>query len=261
MRQRVITALIIVAIFIPVAITGSWLLDSVVLLLAGVGLYEFYKMKGKTILSLEGVISSLSLVFIILPDLAKIFLPSRITSGMLIYLLAIILLLYTVLSKNTFTFDDASFSVLSVVYLGFGFRSLLLAREAGLELLILVLITIWTTDICAYLFGRKIGRHKLAPSISPNKTIEGFVSGTLMAVIVTGIYLYFSTLQMPFFSTLFILFVASIAGQFGDLIESAFKRHYTVKDSGSIFPGHGGVLDRFDSLLIVFPIFYFTGLI
>ncbi|TVW43942.1 CDP-archaeol synthase, partial [Streptococcus pneumoniae] len=105
--------------------------------------------------------------------------------------------------------------------------------------------------------------HKLAPRVSPNKSIEGFIGGILGAVLVTAIFMLVdSTVALPYGiyrMSLFAVFF-SVAGQFGDLIESAMKRHFGVKDSGKFIPGHGGVLDRFDSMLVVFPIMHLFGL-
>ena len=107
------------------------------------------------------------------------------------------------------------------------------------------------------------GKHKLAPRVSPNKSIEGFIGGILGAVLITAIFMLVdSTVALPYGiyrMSLFAVFF-SVAGQFGDLIESAMKRHFGVKDSGKFIPGHGGVLDRFDSMLVVFPIMHLFGL-
>lgn len=261
MKERIITALVMAAIFIPVVYTGGWLLGSIIAILAIIGLSELFKMKGNNILSIEGVISIVALMGFIFSAELKGILPQNFNSDMWIHLAAIILLIQTVFSKNNFSFDDAAVSILGIIYIGFGFKSLLETREIGLDLLILVLITIWTTDICAYLFGRKIGKHKLAPNISPNKTIEGSVAGTVSAILVAGIYLYFIEVAGATTWTLVLMALLSMAGQFGDLVESAFKRYYNIKDSGNIFPGHGGVLDRFDSILFVFPILNLVGLV
>lgn len=261
MKERIITALVMAAIFIPVVYIGGWLLGCIIAILAIIGLSELFKMKGNNIFSIEGVISVIALMGFIFSSELKEILPQDVNSDMWIHLAAIILLIQTVFSKNNFSFDDAAVSILGIIYIGFGFKSLLETREIGLELLILVLITIWTTDICAYLFGRKIGKHKLAPNISPNKTIEGSVAGTVSAILVAGIYLYFVQIDGSNAWTLVLMALLSMAGQFGDLVESAFKRYYNTKDSGRIFPGHGGVLDRFDSMLFVFPILNLIGLV
>ncbi|MBM6613907.1 phosphatidate cytidylyltransferase [Desemzia sp. RIT804] len=261
MKQRIITALIMGAVFIPVVYVGGWLLSIIIALLAIIGLFELFKMKGNTIFSAEGLVSAISLIgFIFTSELIN-FLPQGFSSETFIYLATVVLLVCTVFSKNHFSFDDAAVSVLGILYIGIGFRSLLETRESGLGLLILVLITIWATDIFAYLIGRKIGKRKLAPNISPNKTIEGSVGGTLAAVLIAALYLYFAPISMPFVGSLILMLLLSMAGQLGDLVESAFKRHYGIKDSGNIFPGHGGVLDRFDSMLFVFPILSIVGLI
>ena len=139
-----------------------------------------------------------------------------------------------------------------------GFQNFISARSAGFEVLLFALFIVWATDIGAYLFGRRFGRHKLMPDVSPNKTIEGALGGILSAVVVAALFLVFTANKglfpypMPVMLVLTVLF--SIVGQFGDLVESSIKRHYGVKDSGNILPGHGGILDRFDSLLFVFPL-------
>lgn len=261
MKQRVITALIIAAVFIPIVYYGTWVLDVLIAILAITGLNELLRMKGRPLFSVEGLISVLALLALIFPNETLTFLPERFASEILIHLAALLLLICTVFSRNLFSFDDAGVSILGVLYIGMGFRSLLVTRQAGLDLIVVVLITIWATDIFAYLVGRKIGKTKLAPHISPNKTIEGSVGGTASAVILSAVYLYFFPLDMPYFQTLVFMAILSVAGQLGDLVESAFKRHYGVKDSGNLFPGHGGVLDRFDSILFVFPLLNIFGLI
>jgi len=118
------------------------------------------------------------------------------------------------------------------------------------------MLIVWITDSGAYIVGRAIGKHKLAPKISPNKTWEGSIGGSVVAVLVVPtLFSLFGWLpNYNLFELLGIAILLSIAGQFGDLIESGFKRHYGVKDSGNILPGHGGILDRFDSMLIVMPL-------
>ena len=125
---------------------------------------------------------------------------------------------------------------------------------------IFVFLIIWGTDSFAYIFGRKFGKHKLAPDISPNKTIEGSIGGVIgslgLGLLVVPFYnpVNFSVLE-------FVLLIVSLSvfGQLGDLVESAYKRQFNVKDSGKLFPGHGGVLDRFDSTffaMFMFQILY-----
>ena len=108
----------------------------------------------------------------------------------------------------------------------------------------------------------QLGKHKLAPRVSPNKTWEGSICGTLLATVVLAVYLYFFPVGYHNWGLMvFLTLLLSILGQFGDLVESALKRFYGVKDSGKILPGHGGILDRFDSMLLVMPALYLLGII
>ncbi len=261
MKQRVISAIVAIMLFVPVVYIGSWILELVVAVLGVIALFELFRMKGNKLGSVEGIISILALLGLLFPHYTASFLPSHVNTQTVLYFFTLLLLVCTVFSKNNFTFDDAAVAILGVMYIGFGFKFLLLTRENGLDLLLFTLFVVWSTDIGAYMIGRKLGEHKLAPSISPNKTIEGSVGGIIMALIVAVIYLIFYPQDNPLGWMLVLTVILSIAGQLGDLVESAFKRYYNVKDSGKIMPGHGGILDRFDSLLFVLPILYFSGLI
>lgn len=121
-----------------------------------------------------------------------------------------------------------------------------------------VLIVIWGNDSFAYFVGRKIGKTPLAPKISPNKTIEGSVGGIIGAFALSSLFLViFEPMDITILQNLILVAVIGIIGQLGDLAESAIKRYYGVKDSGNILPGHGGMLDRFDNMLLALPMFYF----
>jgi phosphatidate cytidylyltransferase len=132
---------------------------------------------------------------------------------------------------------------------------------AGTVLLMLPILLTWATDTGAYAFGRMFGRHKLIPSVSPGKTIEGAIGGIVVAIIVAWVYVtfvlrpYAHLAMLPLWTTVFAI-VLSIVGQSGDLAESLFKRDVGVKDSSNLLPGHGGILDRFDSLFFVLPVAY-----
>ncbi len=121
------------------------------------------------------------------------------------------------------------------------------------KLLLILICIVWSTDTVAYLFGKKFGKRKLVSSISPKKTLEGAIAGTVAGTLIpfaAGIYLNAVKANV---SNLALLAFLSVASQVGDLIESFVKRYFGVKDSGSLIPGHGGVLDRIDSLLAVAP--------
>jgi phosphatidate cytidylyltransferase len=123
------------------------------------------------------------------------------------------------------------------------------------NLLLMVFVLVWSTDTFAYLVGRKFGKHKIAPDISPGKTWEGLAGGIVGSILVALLFYKFS----PFYDSWFYVvsaIIVSVFGVLGDLFESKLKRLAGVKDSGKILPGHGGFLDRFDSLLLVAPPFY-----
>lgn len=113
---------------------------------------------------------------------------------------------------------------------------------------------IWATDSGAYFIGKATGKRKLWPEISPNKTVEGSLGGVVCALIVAILFGLFADMNATVLTLMAITVILSIFGQLGDLVQSAFKRHFNVKDSGNILPGHGGILDRFDSLLFVLPL-------
>lgn len=173
------------------------------------------------------------------------------------------LLAGTVISSDSYSFEDASFPIAASLYVGIGFHNLVNARMTGIDKVFLALFIVWATDIGAYLIGRQFGKRKLLPKISPNKTIEGSLGGMVSAVLVSFVFMLFDkAVYAPHhFGTMLILVALfSIFAQFGDLVESAVKRHIGVKDSGKLIPGHGGVLDRFDSMIFVFPIMHLFGL-
>lgn len=266
MKQRVITAVAALALFLPIIIWdfGGISVALLASAMAVVGVYELFRMKGLTLMSLEGILSAIGAVILALPeDPWFAFLPEKTSKVMLFYLIVLLLLGMQVVSKNMYTFDEVGFPIVSSMYVGFGFGFFADARAEGLIVLLYGLFIVWATDIGAYMIGRKYGKNKLWPEISPNKTIEGAIGGILSAVVVATIYLFIFPAEKNFDHSMLILVlfsvVFSIVGQFGDLVESAIKRHYGVKDSGIILPGHGGILDRFDSMLFVFPVMHLLG--
>lgn len=259
MKQRIITAVIAAALFIPFVVYGNWPFAVLVYAMATVGMYEILRMKGISILSVPGILGLVALYAFLLPTEWETYVMDFTTYGKLqiVYLAVILLLVYVVLMKNKFTFDDMAFIIASAFYVGLGFHYFIETRFAGLEFVVFALLIVWTTDSGAYFVGRKLGKNKLWPEISPKKTIEGFVGGIVIAVIFATAMQMIYPVTNSWVALIIVTIVASIFGQMGDLVESAIKRHYNVKDSGTILPGHGGILDRFDSLLFVLPLLHF----
>ncbi|GGG22052.1 phosphatidate cytidylyltransferase [Lysinibacillus alkalisoli] len=263
MKQRIITAVIAAAFFIPFVVYGNWPFAALVFAMAGVGFFEILRMKHISLASVPGVLGLFALAAIVMPEQWELNIKEWLTLGKIeiIFLVVILLLVYTVLIKNTFTFDEVGFILISAFYVGLGFHYLIETRIAGLEYIVFALLIVWTTDSGAYFVGRKLGKNKLWPEISPNKTIEGFVGGIGIAVIFAIGMQLIQPITHTWFALVGVTIIASIFGQLGDLVESAIKRHYDVKDSGTLLPGHGGILDRFDSLLFVLPLLHFLHIV
>jgi phosphatidate cytidylyltransferase len=154
---------------------------------------------------------------------------------------------------------NAAVNLFGTVYIGFLFAYMLLLRylpgPSGFFYVLFTVLVTWANDTSAYFIGIKFGRHKLSPKISPKKSVEGSVAGLLGGMVAAVIMGAFFKKSLFLMGLVGILVVA--AGQFGDLIESILKRNAGVKDSGSFLPGHGGLLDRFDSLLTAAPLVYY----
>ncbi|MEC2076947.1 phosphatidate cytidylyltransferase [Metabacillus fastidiosus] len=257
MKQRIITGVVAAAVFLPFVMYGNLPFTIFVYVLGVIALKELLRMKKIHLLSVPGFISLLLLTILLIPSKYMTMLGDLNLSKVEIALLSLLLFLtYTVVTKNKFTFDDVGFSILSTMYIGVGFYYLIETRTEGIEYIFYALFLIWVTDSGAYFVGRSLGKRKLWPEISPNKTVEGAIGGIICAIVFAWIYRIFTDLPMTFIEMTIITALLSAFGQIGDLVESALKRHYQIKDSGTILPGHGGILDRFDSLLFVLPILH-----
>lgn len=180
---------------------------------------------------------------------------------------AVIIILFAcflsvILYYPRFTPLDASVTFLSIMYLGlFLYFFLLSTLDNGWIWLILMLVCTWANDTAAYLVGRRWGRRRLVPAVSPGKTVEGSIGGVLGSIMAAfWVTLFYPGL--PVGDMLILGALAGVAAQAGDLVESAIKRQACIKDAGSLIPGHGGILDRFDSMLFTAPlVYYYVGLI
>ena len=238
LQKRTLFAGIALAIFLPILMIGGLLLQIAIGIIAMLAMHELLKMRGLETMTMEGLLTLFATFALTIPlENYLTFLP--VDGNVVAYSVLISIMLGTTVFSKSYTIEDAVFPLAMSFYVGFGFNALLDARVAGLDKALLALCIVWATDSGAYLAGMNFGKRKLAPTVSPNKTFEGALGGILGAI--------------------FAIFF-SIAGQFGDLLESSIKRHFGVKDSGKFIPGHGGVLDRFDSMLLVFPIMHLFGL-
>lgn len=152
--------------------------------------------------------------------------------------------------------DRSARLIIGVIWIGalIGFLPLLRDAEFGARWMWLALGLGWTGDIGGYFAGRALGRHKMAPRISPKKTWEGFVGGVLLAIVWASLFKLVFFPEMRPIDCVLLAILGDVAGVLGDLVESVFKRTYRVKDSGSFLPGHGGFLDRVDSVMFSIPV-------
>lgn len=256
MKTRLMTAIIGLIIVVPIIIYGGIPFIIVTYLLGMVGLFELIRMyRPKEIFSYL-IFSTIFLWLLIYPNETVNFFALELSKYQIILMMLLFLLSLTVFTKNKFNFTDAGFLLISTIYLGISFHFLIEVRMSGLNYILFILFLIWSTDSGAYFLGKAFGKKKLWPEISPNKTIAGAIGGIFMAVLVGVVFQLIYPFELSLMSIVFLSVLISIVGQLGDLVASGFKRIYQVKDAGRLFPGHGGVLDRLDSLLFVLLVLY-----
>lgn len=178
----------------------------------------------------------------------------------LMFIMTTILLLYLVSKRDlSRSLVDVSVLIFGTLYIGFTLGHLILTRALpdGILLVFFVVLVTWAGDTGAYYAGMSMGRTPLAPRISPNKTVEGLLGGCLLAVVMALIARAWFIPSFTILDAVVLGVVLTVVGLIGDLSESMFKRGAGVKDSGGLIPGHGGMLDRLDSLLLTAPTYYY----
>jgi phosphatidate cytidylyltransferase len=265
LKTRILTALVVAPLALFAAWQGGWIFASLMIILTIAGWREFYRMlpleKKPNLLQYIGMTFSVGMILWV--QFAK---SEFMLSGVfLLILLGTLLLLASIfVVRAPQVMPAIFFTIAGLLYLGVGFSSFVGVRNGlemnqGLILLGTVVVATWANDSFAYFVGRMLGKHKLCAEISPAKSVEGAIAGCIGAVlVVVGSAFYFD--PFLFESSLPVLIVfglfVGVSGILGDLAESGLKRWSNIKDSGNFFPGHGGVLDRLDSLLLVVPFTY-----
>ena len=298
MKKRLITGLVMAVLLIPVLVIDALLplFQIVAAAFVCIGSYEIIKLyehekkypkSVKVVIMLSTLLTYLcgmtiwgefssSNVIVINPNL-KIYALVDAKLGFALLMASIVMQLSLMVFCPDFDGSDIGKSLVSSFYVGFGIASILALRLMGVRFIVYLFLITLTTDIFAYFFGMLFGKHKMIERISPKKTWEGAIGGTVMGTLIATLFaflygnLFSGNLNTGDFNTIFSVFsgveqtspvaqfivimivtlFASIAGQIGDLVASRFKRTYDIKDFGNIFPGHGGVLDRFDSSILV----------
>ena len=188
---------------------------------------------------------------------SAIYVILALTLGYLLYIFSI-----PVFTDNRISFEEVAKSAVMSIYISVGFSSIVMLRDFinGQYLFILAFLGSWITDIFAYFTGILFGKHKLSPVISPKKTVEGSIGGMILCTLSFVLYGFalnsIFDISVNVYMYALLGFFSSLVSQLGDLIMSAIKRKNDIKDYGTLFPGHGGVLDRFDSVIAVGPVIY-----
>lgn len=266
MKTRIVSSLIMLPCIALVFIGGAALFLAMALI-SIVAMHEFYKgfeHMGVHPFKSVGYLSAIVLFFIIAMKLFGELDGFKFAEGLLFW---VFLTTFSGLCLSLFTRDvnniqDALATIIGVMYIPFFYAhiSLIDQLEENSIMVWMVFLTAFMTDIFAYFAGVFLGKHKLIPKISPKKTIEGSLGGIFGSTCICGVVGQFICPQ-HMYSCLVMGFFGSFIAQCGDLVASAFKRKMGIKDYGNLIPGHGGILDRFDSVLMTAPfVYYFTVL-
>ena len=262
--KRVLTTVVGLPIVTLIMIyANKYIIDVILTIVALIAMNEYVKCCSSKDAKIIKWISYVSVLFIAFVHI----IPAAVFNSLILIgipLLIMILFAHVIITDMKITYTDVAYTLLGIVYVvgSILFMALVYGLEGNISGKILiwyVLFSAWGTDIFAYSIGRRIGKTKFS-KVSPNKSIEGCVAGTVSAAIVCLIYAYaintFLACSVSYLTVAIIAVVLSIAGQIGDFSASVIKRYFGVKDYSNLFPGHGGMLDRIDSLMFIAPVAY-----
>ena len=254
--KRVISGAIGIPLVLGLVLYGSPLLFfCFVVAVVAIASYEYFSMIAN--MGVEGYqIEGGVLGFILL---VGFYLGAKFLGIFAVLLPVVLFTTWFVRGKNiSVALDPIAYTLLGIIYtagLG-GYFILIRDLDGGSQIIIFLLLLVWAGDVAAYYGGRNFGKHKLLPLVSPNKTVEGGIANILGTLLAAGLASLWFFEEFSLTHCLIVAFICGIIGQFGDFAESLIKRNCRVKDSGSLIPGHGGFLDRIDSLLFAGPAFY-----
>jgi phosphatidate cytidylyltransferase len=257
LRQRVITTIVLLPILIAAIWFGGCWLTLLVAAIATAGVIEFYRLdRNKKLSPLH--------YFGIIVTIALILLPyffNHITIVHILSVTVVVSLIWLLFSpRKEHAFNQWAWIMAGILYLGLmlGFWVKLRNIDQGRDYVFWLLFIIIINDSAAYFTGKALGRHALAPRISPKKTWEGAIGGLIASILISVLFGFIFSLPLSYRQLVIMGIGASILAQLGDLIESLLKRNSAVKDSGTIMPGHGGILDRIDSYILTAAVAYYV---
>ena len=262
LKQRIITGAALVIALIVILILGTPFVEFAIALLACVAALELFSAVQLADNKLLMVVSEIGVAGLVVAQCfgAQFFNP-------IMYVYIVSLFAVYMINMHKISFEEIAKTFFVTIYVAFMFAHIILVRnmEYGHFLIWFVLIGAFVTDTAAMFGGKYFGKHKLCPKLSPKKTIEGSLTGILGCILCTLIMCVICQvgfdIETNYLWAIVVGFGASIISQLGDLSASCIKRQFGIKDYGKIFPGHGGVMDRFDSLFFVAPFIYYMMLI
>ena len=234
---------------------GGWTFAALLFIVLMGGLWEFLRMGlrgGYPVLLAPGLLAGASVLILAISHSAE-------NAGFVLVAIALWMMTRSLRSPIDNRLIGLALTVLGVVYVtGFGLHLLWIREmDRGLQYLVIVLLGTWAADTFAYFVGTRFGKTRLAPEISPGKSVEGLAGGIVGSAIVVVIAGHWLTPSLGFFAILGVGLVIGAVSPVGDLLESMCKRNFKIKDMSSFIPGHGGILDRIDSLLVTAPVGYY----
>ena len=255
---RTISGAVVLLIMIVAIVLGGPVLTGTLTTLSLLGLFEFYKVNRchASAPAFAGYLGCAALFLVTGTE------RYQMTSSVIVAVVIVVLILYVI------RFGKVDSEQVAMILFGFLYVPLLFSfvlrlrlMDNGIYFVWLVFTGAWGSDTCAYLVGTALGRHKITPVLSPKKSVEGCIGGVLGAALVSFLYaLYAKNLMVARFDVLIVFpiigAITSVVAQFGDLAASAIKRNNDIKDFSNLIPGHGGILDRFDSIIVAAPIVY-----
>ena len=260
--KRILTSVIGLPLVSLILIFGNtYIMDIVLMIITIICMKEYFNVTEKVAHPIKWV-GYLSTIIVLLVSIISVQdLQIIIMFG--IPVLILILFLHVIITNMKFTFKDAAYTFLGIFYVSFCtmFLSLIRGVEHGKIMLGFTIVIAWATDIAAYLIGKNFGKHHFS-KVSPKKSVEGCIAGIIGAVVCGVIYIYISNrfwglnTQIPYLAVCIISGILSIISQVGDFIASSIKRFADAKDFSDLLPGHGGMLDRIDSLIFIAPFVY-----
>lgn len=267
LTRRVIFAVIAAPVGIAIVYLGGAALATLLAVVAALGAWEFCRMArsaGANPLDAVAIVVAAAIPLVVHGTQLRLLSPTW-TEGAVVVLAIFAATIFVrgperhpLLSASTTVFAIAYVGMIAYVY-DLRYHDYVIDARSGTALVMFPILLTWATDVGAYAFGRLFGKRKLIPSVSPGKTVAGAVGGLLLTVVIAGLYVTFllhpyAQLGMRLGATVLFGVVISVVAQLGDLAESLIKRDAGVKDSSALIPGHGGILDRFDSMLFVMPV-------